>query len=194
MKQTQGVLYLNEKRFRLPLAHITKIEEIEIVDVFLHQNQEYHLQKQTDEVFILIPFVGDVLCAGNLLEETEVQILFENQVFLKNPYHDVPINLLLIKKPLNGEIAQKIWINMQENKNLLISISENISVGQFDGRQEAIYELKQNKNNVIAFVLNGAFEVANRLLSSRDAVLLQSLNVVEFEALSNEAVIIFLAI
>ena len=43
-------------------------------------------------------------------------------------------------------------------------------------------------------VINGAFEIQNRLLENRDAIILWEITELEFEALSENALIIFFEI
>jgi len=43
-------------------------------------------------------------------------------------------------------------------------------------------------------VINGAFEFQNRLLETRDSILLRDIKILEFEALSENALIIFFEI
>ena len=77
-----------------------------------------------------------------------------------------------------------------------MTFSTNIRgfIGQFDGREEAVYTLKDPKNGAFIFVIEGAFEVQNRLLESRDSLALWSVGNLELEALSNNALILLLEI
>ena len=45
---------------------------------------------------------------------------------------------------------------------------------------------------VFVFVIDGAFEVSNRLLQARDGLAITKASQVEFESLSNEAIIMFI--
>ncbi len=72
-------------------------------------------------------------------------------------------------------------------------------IGQFDGRREGIYRVGQAEagapaNGVFVFVLKGVFEVQHRLLHEKDGLALWQIQdeAVEFEALSNEAILILL--
>lgn len=74
-------------------------------------------------------------------------------------------------------------------------------IGQFDGRQDGFYTVKKHPvgssaSGIFVFVLNGVFEVANRLLHEKDGLSLRYKqgDVVEFEALSNEAILLLLEI
>ncbi|QJW89994.1 pirin [Spirosoma taeanense] len=69
-------------------------------------------------------------------------------------------------------------------------------IGRYSGRQEGTYTVtaatdRQNRQ-LFVFVVQGVFEVANRLLHDRDGLALtcDQAEVLEFEALSNDAVLI----
>ena len=81
-------------------------------------------------------------------------------------------------------------------RNILIPVGagmfekELLFSGIYDGRKDGIYILKDPlANGVFAFVINGAFEFANRLLESRDALEIRGTESVEFEALSENAIL-----
>ena len=65
-------------------------------------------------------------------------------------------------------------------------------MGKYDGRREGVFKLTKDTHTVFAFVIEGAFEVQNRLLHARDGLGLWNLDEVEFEALSNEAIILLI--
>ena len=56
------------------------------------------------------------------------------------------------------------------------------------------YELKQENKSIFGIVINGACEFQDRLMETRDAILLYDLNTLEFEALSENLLIIFLEV
>ncbi len=62
---------------------------------------------------------------------------------------------------------------------------------KFAGRKEAVYKISRQKNSVFAFVIQGAFEVQGRLLHARDGLgLWDDTNLIELEALSNDAIVL----
>ncbi|GAB3636304.1 hypothetical protein GCM10027422_18940 [Hymenobacter arcticus] len=68
------------------------------------------------------------------------------------------------------------------------------SLGRFAGRAEAVYELPEPGACCFAYVLAGAFEVAGRLLHAHDGLALWAAPAVELEALSNDALLLLLAL
>ncbi|WP_420150566.1 pirin [Spirosoma sp.] len=70
-------------------------------------------------------------------------------------------------------------------------------IGRYDGRQEDIYQLiEPQPSGVFVFILSGAFEVQNRLLHERDGLALTNVqnNTIDFEALSNDALLLVLEV
>ena len=67
-----------------------------------------------------------------------------------------------------------------------------ISIGKYGGRSEGIYQSRKNVRGVFAFVVEGAFEVQNWLIEKRDGLALWNLTEVEFEALSEGAVLLLI--
>ncbi len=71
-------------------------------------------------------------------------------------------------------------------------------IGRYQGRQEGMYSVESVINGqtrrIFVFVLQGVFEVANRLLHEKDGLALQYERdaVLEFEALSNDALLILI--
>ncbi|TRX32039.1 pirin [Flavobacterium sp. ZT3R18] len=80
----------------------------------------------------------------------------------------------------------------ERNKmNFLFEFSNtNGFIGIYDGRKEGFYTLKNNLNGVFVFVINGAFEVENRLLQEKDGLSLKKVDTIEWEALSQNAILL----
>ena len=82
--------------------------------------------------------------------------------------------------------------------NSLFSIlkmkSFHLHFGVFDGRREAEYRLENPENGIFAFVINGAFELENRLLEARDGLALWDTDKLELEALSENAILLLLEV
>ncbi|PJJ10085.1 hypothetical protein CLU83_3475 [Flavobacterium sp. 1] len=80
----------------------------------------------------------------------------------------------------------------ERNKmDLLFEFSSTVGfIGIYDGRKEGFYVLKNNLNGVFIFVINGAFEVENRLLQEKDGLSLRKIETVEWEALSENAILL----
>jgi quercetin 2,3-dioxygenase len=63
-------------------------------------------------------------------------------------------------------------------------------IGKFSGRTDASYLPQNPVHTCFVFVIEGTFEVQNRLVYSKDGILLPEAGEVEFEALSNDGILI----
>lgn len=63
-------------------------------------------------------------------------------------------------------------------------------IGKFSGRTDASYMPRNSSHSCFVFVIEGVFEVQNRLLHSKDGMLLPEAGEVEFEALSNDGILL----
>jgi quercetin 2,3-dioxygenase len=129
---------------------------------------------------------------------------------IENPYDMALVNVLQIwtKRSAQNFVPsiENFGFDLSEQKNSLISFytdgtsrdnregGTSCHIGQFDGRKEGVFSLKNAQNGVFTFVIEGVFEVQNRLLEARDGLSLSNIKEVEFEALSNNAIILFLEV
>ncbi|MDR6807959.1 hypothetical protein J2Y45_005159 [Dyadobacter sp. BE34] len=125
---------------------------------------------------------------------------------ITNPYPDEAINYLQIRindssflstpMPLSGITVQ---FDLSE-KNVLLPVgghngsATQLFIGQYDGREEGIFASGNAGHNAFIFVIEGAFEVQNRLLERRDGLALGNAEAIEFEALSNRAILLVIDI
>ncbi|AEI49102.1 pirin family protein [Runella slithyformis] len=120
---------------------------------------------------------------------------------ITNPYSDELINFLQIWVRHNApSVKTKRFTGSfeVEQKNQLyplFSTHATAMIGKFEGRQEGMYTVQYpEKNGVFVFVIEGAFEVQNRLLHPRDGLSLAHISKMDFEALSNDALLLVLEI
>lgn len=155
---------------------------------------------------ILLPIVGGLAVS---FDKSEAEYVVAGQVItfsgdagktyeIVNPYSEETISFLQIQLKEEGSKAGNFSINELnlEKKNQLISLNSNENyffIGQYEGRAEGFCELQNPKNGLFTFIIEGAFEVQNRLLESKDALALWNFtdnSKVEFEALSSGAIIL----
>ena len=160
------------------------------------------LDKNSD--VIIMPIVGGLEYRNPLeegfLEVGQVQIfsaLAETEYEIINPYETENINFLQIwLDNTSPEFIPKVELNTfdLEDKNQLLPIfskdNQKGFIGRYDGRKKEELTLESLENNVFIFVLNGAFEVQDRLLHARDGLALSNFEMIDFEALSNDAIIL----
>jgi redox-sensitive bicupin YhaK (pirin superfamily) len=91
-----------------------------------------------------------------------------------------------------NELLELVGVRTQAPPPTQPNLPFILSLGRFMGRQEAVYNLVQKGNQVVAFVLAGAFELESRLLHEKDSLALWEVEEIEVEALSNHAIVLLL--
>ncbi|SDH32117.1 hypothetical protein SAMN04487996_13326 [Dyadobacter soli] len=163
---------------------------------------------------ILLPIVGAIEVEEKGREPKFVnsgEALFllvspEKHYTITNPYPDEAINYLQIRINDNPFLSTPmsssgiiVPFDLSE-KNVLLPVrgyngsSAHLFIGQYDGREEGIFTSWNAEHSAFIFVIEGAFEVQNRLLERRDALALRNAVTVEFEALSNGAILLVIDI
>lgn len=170
-----------------------------------------HIDFDTD--ILILPLVGavdfrDSFGRQSTINTGEIGIFSGgngNGYQLTNPYEDELVNYLQIwlgaKAQLKTGSSQHPVEFIHRNTLLpLLDQSETIhsgakiSIGLFDGRRDSTYRLSDPANGLFAFVISGAFEFENRLVESRDGLALTGVVEAEFEALSENAMLLVLEI
>jgi len=163
-----------------------------------------------DTVIMLLPVVGALrvrVAAGEYIcadvgETFSTVVPKDSMVEIVNPYEDELINFLEIWYTVpSGTIVTtgKVLFDLDNCKDKLVSLAVDSGqnsgtspcIGKFNGRGEGIFTPIAGDSGVFVFVLEGAFEVANRLMHARDGLALWEVEEVDFEALSNNAIIMF---
>lgn len=119
---------------------------------------------------------------------------------LTNPYPDRLINFLQIwfMNPEAEEqtLTQSIDLTVMNTFHSLhqpgYSGKTRAFLGKYAGRTQSAYVASRPDRNLFIFVIEGAFEVQDRLLESRDGLALKHCGTVEFEALSSNALLLLI--
>ncbi|SDI08698.1 hypothetical protein SAMN05421846_10430 [Chryseobacterium taeanense] len=175
-----------------------------VSEIVLDESENYILEFAEDSTIMVMILYGEILI--NDFEKT----ISSEQVFTLSSNES---NLFHIKNNLEEEKADVLifeFKNKKNNrffavedlhiisKNILFPISENVEypnfIGLYEGRREQEYILRKNSKSIFGMVINGAFEFQNRLMESRDAIILSEIATLEFEALSENALLIFFEI
>lgn len=167
-------------------------------------NQMTYTCQETGSI-ILLPLVGGILVqakgevyeleAGGILEF----LLGKGEVYqVQNPYADL-VSYLQIEVRLDDfQIQNQFYaIDLEQHHNALQALlptqkTFQLSIGKFDGRADAAHVLTKPEKSCFVFVIDGVFEVQNRLLHARDGLYLTDDEAIEFEALANKAIILLL--
>ncbi|MBO0321850.1 hypothetical protein J0X14_06045 [Muricauda sp. CAU 1633] len=156
-----------------------------------------------DVTVILLPLVGTVVYESLENEHSrkiapeELQVLSiktGEHLSIKNPSEDNLVNYLQIWVKQHSIEAQLSFSDYSNNvlKTILETQNFKLHFGVFDGRMESDFFASNEQNTIMAFVINGAFELQNRLLESRDCLALWNIHKIELEALSENAIILIL--
>lgn len=159
---------------------------------------------------ILLPLVGAIEfkeegSGPKFISSGEALFLLvspEKHYMITNPYPNEVINYLQIRindsQFLSTPMSSSgiiVPFDLSE-KNVLLPVrgyngsSAHLFIGQYDGRAEGIFTSWNAGHHAFIFVIQGAFEVQNRLLERRDGLALGNVEGVEFEALSDGAILL----
>lgn len=181
-----------------PLGNLTVLE-----DETLAPKKRKFYYVPNDTVVIIVPLVGMLEIASSdnpsnqfvVPEEIVVMPMQKGNAFtIINPYEKELINFLQIRIKTNSHPQKKYFGGIPNNTLHSIFKSKDcyLEFGVFDGRKEGVYRLNNKFNTAFTFVINGAFEIENRLLENRDGLSLSNKNFIEFEALSENAIILII--
>jgi hypothetical protein len=199
-------LYFNESKKPFGSLHALN-------DDTLKGGSTLKFESKEDSLILLLPVVGTLNYKNNLeIGKVEVGQAYhffapkDSEFEIFNTYENELINFLQVRiavyssEPKNN--FGKSEFNFDADKNKLISLPSSgedsihnytlTSIGKFDGRKEETYSLRNSDKGIFIFILEGAFEVENRLLQPRDGLALWNLKEIKFEALSNNAIILMI--
>lgn len=166
---------------------------------------------EADSVIVLMPVVGTIAYTdseghANYISAGECQLYTMPRgatIQIGNPYHHELVNFLQIwlyaKGNENEQAPQVTAFDLVNNTSELVPIPVThpvykFSIGKYQGRSAAAYNLSHPQNGLFAYIIQGAFEVQNRLLHPRDGLALWDASDIELEALSNEAILLVIEI
>jgi redox-sensitive bicupin YhaK (pirin superfamily) len=186
-------------------------------DDTLAGGKTFGMQMAQNTGIILLPVVGAIEYSNNLgetglLEAGQVQIFAAEKGMeyeISNPYETEPVNFLQIGLKNNESFFEaQMQVNDidLETRNQLFplfssepkngGIQQQVFgfIGKYEGREESVYQLKNPDNGIFVFIIEGAFEVQNRLMEARDGLSIRYMDALAYEALSNDAIILILEI
>ncbi len=188
-----------------------------INDDMLRADMSLSMQVEQKVDVILIPVSGGLEYTHELSNDTPTSGYLEpGQVGIlplekgmgyrvSNPYETEMINFLQIwlNNPSIGDTPaiNLIGFDLTTKNTLLplaVSSGKRLFIGQYGGREEGgfVAESAGETQRIFVFVLQGTFEVANRLHHEKDSLALtvESGYTLEFEALSNDAILLLMEV
>ena len=176
----------------------------EVLEFVIYKDSQNLVTLKANQKTIFLPIYGKIKINNfNKIIETGEVVIFESaedqNIIIKNVLAGEDADVLIIK--FNKKVTENSYrINQLdiEIRNKLNFIDSGFSfpgfIGVFDGREVGRYILKDQNNGIFGMVINGAFEFQNRLIENRDAILIWDIEELEFEALTENAIILFFEI
>jgi len=164
----------------------------------------FYLAK-ANSLHLFMPITGGIdIVAKNMefsLETRQVQLLSleKGEVLeISNPFKNDVSNYLHLGMTNDFVFFkdQLFSFDFEKNPNKLIDIifgykyPFKLSAGIFTDREKGNYKLQEKSNSLFTFIIDGAFEIEGRLVHARDGVTFWDTDDVEFEALSNNAILV----
>lgn len=154
---------------------------------------------------VILPLFGGIEYKDNLGNEDfvrvdQIRVLAaddELTIEIFNPYENENISYLEIEFHMGRQYFRnyfqqyKFDFELRNKLHSLFEVERALGfIGVYDGRKNGSFTLRNPKNGVFVFVLNGAFEVEDRLLETKDGLTLKETNRIEWEALSENAILL----
>ena len=152
---------------------------------------------------IILPVTGAVSYtnAGGISENVPSEkVLFTqgSPYLLENPFQDRPVNFLKIglHSPGRSSGSQVSDVGLREFNRLSSLKLDTFGayayacIGVYKGRAKGRYELRKPSSGVFVYIINGAFEVEERLMEHRDGLSLWNTGIADFESLSESGIIL----
>lgn len=171
-------------------------------DDTLAGGSSFQLKAEQDSQVLLLPIVGTVCCNNNDViagELLSLHLAAGDDLHIRNPYSKRSdlVNFLQFWFRSDAGLQDAPLVSafsFEERPDGLITLSADhyppLSIGKFRGRKKGVYEPKDLSAGIYVFVVQGAFEVEDRLLHARDGLSLTGFDHVSFEALSNDAILV----
>lgn len=158
---------------------------------------------------IILPLFGGIEFKDNIgneefLHVEQFGILTVDEeltVEIHNPYEKENVSYLEFEFQMekqhfkNNFQHYKFDLSSHNKLNSLFEIEDTFGfIGIYDGRKEGTFTLKNTNNGVFVFVINGAFEIENRLLEAKDGLAISKTETIEWESLSQNAMLLVIEV
>lgn len=166
---------------------------------YLSGEKQLELFSQNDSLFIL-PIEGELsINSRQQVFKIHPQELFvlspDQQIQISNCFPDELTRFYVIQLRYNS-IHPSVHSFLPDTRNQLVSCYDSpevtLSIGIFDGRKDGEIAVSSYHQTFVT-IINGAMEVQNRLMETNDSLLAIDCKQLEFEALSENSVILTLS-
>lgn len=182
-----------------------------VSDVFVEAGKSVSYTFSKWHHYLVIPIVGGLNCRTSAERELAIdaqEVLFLSgrdgeSYYIHNPYENETINFLHIAfrqhSPTDSSSLRLPFCLDRQNHSVSLGLEKMLpnaygSAAFYRGRNKGCYKLRNNNNHLLAIVINGVFEVAERLLEHRDVLVVCGETEVNFESLSEAAILLFLEV
>ncbi|MES2797809.1 MAG: hypothetical protein V4683_17710 [Bacteroidota bacterium] len=176
---------------------------LEFSAVTLSAQQVFRTNLLANQFAIILPIIGGVELLNQevkfaFIGTDEIGFMAKiDNLDIFNPFKSETIHIIFLKLENNfRKIPQsnkrKIVFKPEAMASFFYSkfLNLKLSIGQFNARQESKLLNLKKKNIELIYNISGAFEVDNKLLETNDAVLLTDIEDFEFEALTNQSILL----
>jgi len=143
---------------------------------------------------LVIPLVGSVMVNEQTVNAGQFIRTSSSQMKIRNPFRKSNIdflNLSFQREQTTKKRVEEVFAGESNQLHpLLISGNLKVSIGRFSGRFDAEYKTHSPDSLVLAYIIEGAFEMQNCLLEKGDALEISHSEQLDFEALSNNAILL----
>ena len=158
---------------------------------------------------IILPLFGGIEYKENIgneefLHVEQIRILAAGEeltVEIFNPYENENVSYLefefqMEKQHFKNDFQQyKFDFSSHNQLHSLFEIESALGfIGIYDGRKEGTFTLKNTNNGIFVFVINGAFEIEDRLLEAKDGLAIKKTGTIEWESLSQNAMLLVIEV
>jgi redox-sensitive bicupin YhaK (pirin superfamily) len=188
-------------------------------DDTLGGGRSIRLSTEADSDILLLPIVGAIRYSDSnghatTIEAGQAQLCATpagTVLEISNPYKKDLVNFLQfrIRSHADFENGKPVIqsFSIDKNKNSLLELfprqnqaavqdgfSQRTFAGKFSGRFDAVFKPGDAADGIFVYVIEGAFEVQNRLMEARDGLALWDADELNFEALSNDAIFLLMEV
>ncbi|WJS95719.1 hypothetical protein NYQ10_04520 [Flavobacterium johnsoniae] len=178
-------------------------------EVILAPQQRIIREIKSSTNVVILPLFGGIEYKDNLgnkefLRVDQIRVLAaddELSVEIFNPYENENVSYLEIEFDMGKQYFKnyfqqyKFDFSLHNKLHSLFEVERALGfIGFYDGRKQGSFTLRNSKNGIFVFVVNGAFEVEDRLLEAKDGLALKETKKIEWEALSENAILMVIEV
>ncbi|WP_341907794.1 hypothetical protein [Fluviicola taffensis] len=196
--QRRSFVTFNQENYfdesRKPIEPFTQFSEH-----YLYESRQLEIMSESASL-ILLPIEGELSIqtgeTNRTISPQQILVLSPNQLIHIGNCLPLETSRFYTLQIIDDTLETGIYSFHLTERNELIPLLESgvfqLNLGLYDGRKEGVQPVNEKKHLFIS-IINGVFEVQNRLMETNDSLLAINASEIEFEALSENAIILSLA-